>query len=186
MFTIRLRTYRFGIPFLAVILMTSHAWAVNYPQVSQMTAAGGTVWGIVTDKKDDFVMLKVDGQEEPIKYVVPSNANKQLVAVLKSIFTVARVQLTYTNKGDVHQLVSIKRDMSTPKGIVTGEVLSVHDFWVEVKPKNGVPDGYSPGGPNWKTMQGRLQTLKKGDIVTIKFYSDFERKRIDTLQVVGK
>ena len=166
--------YVLGIAWLAIIME------------SQAAGTGDSAWGIVTDKKDDWILIKVDNQAEPIKYVVPDHADPKLLAALKTIFTVARVQVSYTNDGDVHRLVSIKRDMSRPKGTVTGEVLSTHDFWLEVKPKDGPPDGYSPGGAGWKAMADKLKTIKKGDTVTIKFYSDGERKRIDTLDVVSK
>lgn len=158
------------------------------PQLSQTTAAGGTVWGIVTDVKEKIYSLKVDDQSDSIKYTAPDNPDQKLQAALKTIFTVARVQLTYTNNGDVHQITSIKRDMSHPKWTVTGVVGFSNDFWVEVKPKDGPPDGYAmgwgPGGPD-KDMAAKLNSLKKGDIVTIKFHSDGERKRIEKLDVVG-
>jgi len=169
---------------LVMIFGSPSTKAATAPQVAQVSTAGGSVWGIVTDKKDDWIMVKIDNEAEPIRYVIPDRADPKLIAAAKTIFTVARVHVSYTNEGDVRKLTSIKRDMSKPKGTVTGEILSVHDFWVEVQPKDGPPDGYSPGGVAWKEMAEKLKTLKKGDVVTIKFYSDGERKRIDNLDVL--
>ena len=42
-------------------------------------------------------------------------------------------------------------------------------------------DGYAIAGPGG--MGDRLKALHTGDIVTIKFHTDVERHRIDTMQV---
>jgi hypothetical protein len=51
-----------------------------------------------------------------------------------------------------------------------------------VKPKNGLLDGYAISWPPGN-MVARLKALKKGDMVTIKFHTDVERHRIDSLHV---
>jgi hypothetical protein len=69
------------------------------------------------------------------------------------------------------------------KGTVTGEVQFSNDFWVAVKPKNGPLDGYAISWPPGSMVAG-LKALKKGDVVTIRFHTDVERHRIETLQVL--
>jgi hypothetical protein len=141
------------------------------------------VAGILFDKKDDWITVKADGEDEPVKYVIPSS-NKGLVKAMKLIFNAARVQLTYKADGDTRQLVSCKRQVGQPRGTVTGEVVKVHNnFWVEVKPKKGVADAYAPGA-NFKdkAFMEKLRSLQPGDKVTIQYYTDFERRRIVKLK----
>ena len=56
-------------------------------------------------------------------------------------------------------------------------------FWVEVKPANGPPEGFASGIPNKsKEIVETLKILQKGDTVTIRYYTDFERHRIQVIQ----
>ncbi len=75
------------------------------------------------------------------------------------------------------------RQVLRASGTVTGVVVQVHNgFWVEVKPRRGPPDAFAPGANyNDQAFMERLRGLKKGDSVTIQFYTDFERHRILTL-----
>lgn len=146
---------------------------------------GGKVAGILIDKKDGSITVKADGEDEPVKYVVGDGSNKKLTASLKSIFNASRVQLTYKKNGDSRQLVGIKKQVLRANGTVTGTVVKVYnDFWVEVKPKNGVSDAYAPNSTNYnnKAFMEKLKGLQKGDSVTIKFTTDSERHRILTLR----
>jgi hypothetical protein len=95
------------------------------------------------------------------------------------------VQLIYKQDSDSRQLASIHRQVLKDKGTVTGEVVKVHnDFWVEVKPKNGVADAYAPGANyNDKEFMAKLKGLKPGESVTIQFHTDFERHRIESLRI---
>lgn len=146
----------------------------------------GKVAGILIDKKNDWLTVKADGEEEPVKYLIAKDADKKLVDALKITFNASRVQLTYKKDGDSRQLVSIKKQATKASGTVTGVVVKVYDkFWVEVKPKNGPADAYAPGGTNYnnKEFMAKLNGLKKGDSVTITFNTDFERHRILTLRI---
>jgi hypothetical protein len=70
-------------------------------------------------------------------------------------------------------------------GTITGTVGKVYnDFWVEVKPKDGLADAYAPGA-NYKDKEfmATLKGLKKGDSVTITFNTDGERHRILKMRV---
>jgi hypothetical protein len=144
----------------------------------------GKVAGIMIDKKDDWITVKADGEDEPVKYLIGKDSNKELTKAMKSIFNASRVQLTYKKDGDSRQLVSIKKQILKASGTVTGTVVKVYnDFWVEVKPKNGLADAYAPGANyNDKAFMENLKGLKPGDSVTIKFTTDGERHRIQSLQ----
>ena len=143
------------------------------------------VAGILIDKKDNWIIVKADGEDSPVKYIISKDADKKLVDALKITFDASRVQLTYKKDGDTRQLVSINKQVLRATGTVMGDVVKVYnDFWVEVKPKNGLSDAYAPGA-NYKDkdFMAKLKGLKKGDSVTITFNTDFERHRILTLRV---
>ena len=124
--------------------------------------ASGNIAGILFDKKDDFLTVKADGEDEVVKYQI-SKDDKRLAAALKSIFPASRVQLSYKKDGDNRQLVAIKRQVLKATGTVTGEVVKVHnDFWVEVKPKNGLADAFAPGAQlQGQGVHGQAQGLEK-------------------------
>ena len=154
--------------------------------VAAETAAskqGVTVSGTVTDRRDNWIMVRADGEEDPVKYLIPPDAGKRMLLDLQGIFTVGRVRIVYELKDDSRQLISIKKVVLKTVGTVTGEVLHTYDWWVEVKPRNGPPEGYAlqfMADTNHE-MANKLKTLKVGDIVTIKFMTDFERHRIEAL-----
>jgi hypothetical protein len=144
---------------------------------------GVTVSGIVTDRADDSLMVRADGEEDPVKYVIPRDAGTRMLLDLQGIFTVGRVRLVYEPKDATRPLISIKKVVLKSAGTVTGEVLHNHDWWVEVKPPNGPPEGYALQfiADKNQEMANKLKNLKAGDTVTIKFTTDFERHRIETL-----
>lgn len=144
---------------------------------------GGKVAGIYIDKKDNYITVKADGEEAPVKYIIDP-ADKRLAEAFKSIFGAARVQLTYKQDGDDRRLLTIKKQVLKATGTVTGTVVKVYNnFWVEVKPKVGVSDAYAAGA-NYKDKQfmDLLKSLQPGDSVTINFNTDFERHRILSLR----
>jgi hypothetical protein len=159
--------------FCAVLLFTILPSALAAPDDTAKQA--GKAAGILIQKKDDYIMVKPDGADEPVKYLVGDAAK-----AMKNIYDASRVQLTYKKDGDTRQLVSIKKHIIKKDGTVTGKVVKVHnEFWVEVKPKGGLADAYAPGG-NYKDKEfmDRLKGLKPGDSVTIKYTTDSERHRI--------
>jgi hypothetical protein len=159
------------------------------PAASATQKDGGKVAGILIAKKDNWLTVKADGEDEPVKYLVGDNPSKQLVAALKTTFNASRVQLTYKTVGDSRQLVTIKKQVRRASGTVTGLVVKVYDdFWVEVKPRNGVSDAYAPNATNYKNKEfmAKLRGLKTGDSVTITFNTDFERHRILKLRINNK
>jgi hypothetical protein len=165
---------------LIFLLMVSPGWAADKDPAEK----GGKIAGILIDRKDDWIAVKADGDDEPIKYVADAS-DKKLHEALKATFDACRVQLVYKQEGELRRLVSVKRQVLKASGTVTGEVVKVYnDFWIEVKPKSGVADAYAPGADNFKNkefMEG-LKGLKQGDSVTITFTTDFERHRIKSLR----
>jgi hypothetical protein len=172
--------------FFAAVLITVRPSPPMAPASDKDTAKRtGKVAGILIDKRDDWITVKADGEEEPVKYLVGGTSDKKLAKALKTIFNASRVQLTYRTDGESRRLVSIKKQILKRSGIVTGVVVKVYNgFWVEVKPKSGPSDAYAPTAVNWnnKAFMEKLRGLKKGDSVTIKFNTDSERHRILTLR----
>ncbi len=140
---------------------------------------GKVLAGILFDKKDNWLTVKADGDEAPVKYLINKD-DKILAAKLKNIFNAGRVQFKYKKDGDDKQLVDIGRQVLRAQGSITGTVVALHnDFWVEVKPKEGVADAFAPGANyNDKAFMAKLKALKPGDSVTIQYTTDGERHRI--------
>jgi len=141
--------------------------------------------GILTDASADSVTIWTDGEESPVKYVYGGSFDRKTT---RGIFNISRVQFSYAKSDDTRTLLSIKKEKPVARGTVTGVVLFSNDFWVAVKPKVGPADGYALGAPPDKAGEvgARLKALQKGDTVTIRFYTDFERHRIEALQVLPK
>jgi hypothetical protein len=167
--------------FCAAVLFNA-AWRVSAASAADKDS--GKIAGIYIDKKDGYITVKADGDDEPVKYLLDPS-DKKLNDAFKAIFGASRVQLTYKKDGDARRLVSIKRQVLKATGTVTGEVVKVYnDFWVEVKPKNGLADTFAPGVDNFKNkdFMAMLKGLQPGDSVTITYTTDFERHRIKTLR----
>ena len=181
-----LRRQRFLTPFCAALLFTIlPSFPVAPAAADDAGKDEGKVAGILFEKKDDWITVKADGEDAPVKYIVGKDADKKLVEALKTTFNASRVELTYKKDGDSRRLVSLKKQVLKDSGTVTGVVVNVYnDFWVEVKPKDGPSDAYAPGAANYndKDFMAKLKGLKPGDSVTIKFNTDSERHRILTLQ----
>jgi hypothetical protein len=141
--------------------------------------------GVLTDNKKDFVMIWVDGEEAPTKFVLAEGFDKNTFGFPpkgKGVFVPDRVQFACIKSDDGNKVLVMQRAKTPLTGRVTGEVRFSNDFWVAVKPKNGPLDGYAISWPPGD-MVNRLKALKKGDIVTIKFHTDVERHRIEALHV---
>jgi hypothetical protein len=145
----------------------------------------GRVAGIMFDfdRQNNWLTVKADGEEEPVKYLIDPS-NEKLVEALKTVFNASRVRLTYKTEGDSRQLAGIQRQILKASGTVTGVVVKVHnDFWIELKPKGGVANAFAPGANyNDKAFMAKLKALQPGDSVTIKYTTDFERHRILALR----
>jgi hypothetical protein len=178
-------SHRLAVRVLCVVVLLAAMRSTADAQAADK-ATSKTVSGIFTDMSDKWIKVKTDGEDEAVKYLY-DGANKKLPAA--HIFPVSRVQVTYKSDGDNRQLVSVRKLATRPAGTVMGEVLGVYnDFWVEVKPKNGPPDGYALNFPpeKYKSVVDTLKSLKKGDTVILQFTSDNERHRVQALKKVNK
>ncbi|HXD87266.1 MAG TPA: hypothetical protein VN641_12295 [Urbifossiella sp.] len=143
----------------------------------------GKAAGILIEKKNDIIKIKVDGDDEPTEFSL--GTDKKVTDAMKGIFDACRVSLTYKKVGDAKQVTTIKRQIIKAQGTITGKVVKVYnDFWVEVKPKTGLADAFAPGGAFFKNKASMdlLKGLQPGDSVTITYGTDFERHRIATLK----
>ena len=87
---------RFLIRFCALMILTILGLPLSAPAADKDVAPEkGKVAGILIDKKDNWLTVKADGEDEPVKYVVGKDSDKKLLKALKSIFNASRVQLTY-------------------------------------------------------------------------------------------
>ncbi len=148
----------------------------------------GKVAGILIQRDKQTLLVRPDGEDEPVKYQLPDSPGPKLKAALQGLFTVQRVQLTYRKVGDAREVTGLVRQPGKAGGTVTGKVIAVHDnFWVEVKPSKGPPEGFAAGAPDQsRPVLEALKTLQTGDTVTIRYYTDFERHRIVSIRKVEK
>jgi hypothetical protein len=170
------------VPFGALLLVLAGSpmrTPAAYDDDKEIKAAG-----LVFDrdyKNNEHITIKTDGEDAPVKYIIPKDANKKVFDGLKSIFGANRAAFTYKQDGDKRIIVSIQRQVLKAQGTITGKVVGVHgDFWIELKPKDGVPDGFAPGGDTWNDPKFKewRSSLKPGDSVTLSYTTDGERHRI--------
>ena len=168
----------------ATLLMTRGVIAADSPKDAKPGNPIAGV-GVLTDNKKDFAMIWVDGEDAPTKFGFAEGFDKNTFGFppkCKGVFMPDRVQFTYVKGDDANKVLVMQRARTPLKGTMTGEVQFSNDFWVAVKPKNGPLDGYAISWPPGD-MVARLKALKKGDMVTIKFHTDVERHRIETMHV---
>jgi hypothetical protein len=172
----------------ALLFILRGSPAVAGPADKPADKESGKLAGILIDKKDDWITVKADGEDEPVKYVITKDTDKKVVDAMKGIFNASRVQLTYKKEGDTRRVTGIQRQILKKTGTITGTVVKVYnDFWVEVKPKDGLADAFAPGANyNDKEFMAKLKGLKKGDSVTINYNTDGERHRILQMRISEK
>jgi hypothetical protein len=145
------------------------------------------VSGIYVDRKDnkgDILTFLTDGEEE-IKTYTLEGADKSVFAAMQKIFPNCRIRIAYKEDGDVRHIVAVEKIATRPTGIFVGEVIFVkNNFWIAVKPKNGPPDAFALGFDSNKggPLVELLKSLQKGDIIAVKYNTDFERHRIVQLE----
>jgi hypothetical protein len=170
---------RFGLAALGLAILSSSALPADDK---------GKAAGILIQRDKRTLLVRADGDEQPTKYLLPESPDAKMAAALQGLFTVQRVRITYRTVGDTRQVTGLVRLPGKASGAFTGKVVAVHDnFWVEVKPGNGPPEGFAAGAPD-KSRQvvEVLKTLQKGDTVTLRYYTDFERHRIVSIRKVEK
>lgn len=140
----------------------------------------GTVSGLMTDFKADSMLVQLDDQDEPIKFVYGPGISQKTLAS-RHIFPVDRVNLKYKTEGDDKQVLAVEKVPGRQSGIIIGKVVKVYNnFWVSVKPNTGMIEGFALNGSPEKTKPASdiLKSLNPGDLVAIKYATDFERHRI--------
>ena len=170
---------------LAAALLTGRVFAADSPNDTKPSKRITAV-GVLTDNKADVTMIWVDGEDAPTKFTLVEGFDKNTFGFPpkgKGVFAPDRVQFTYIKGDDGNKVLTMRRAKTPLKGTVTGEVQFSNDFWVAVKPQRGPLEGYAITWPPG-SMVAKLKALKKGDRVTIKFYTDVERHRIESLQVL--
>jgi hypothetical protein len=165
----------------ALTWLVAPALAADKEASKQTIKAAGILFDF--DRKANWLSVKADGEEEPVKYRIDPS-DRKLAAALGSVFNACRVQLTYRTEDAGRTLVSIRRQILKASGTVTGTVVKVHnDFWIELKPRNGPADAFAPGANyNDRAFMAQLRALQPGDSVTIRYTTDFERHRIEALR----
>jgi hypothetical protein len=181
---------RWGVGAL-VVLLGVQGLAPLARAADEVKKTGGTVAGIVVYGRGsggfDNKKIKVlpDGQEEPVEYVLPATANRQLLKAWNNTFLACRVRLTYKMNGDVREVTSMAKPPSQARGTFTGTVVNTYGFWVIVKPKSGPPDAFAFSFPPKQAIKDTMKSLIKGDRVAIQYYTDFERHRIIDMRKIG-
>src|SRR5690242_16147969 len=100
------RSQSLWVLFCAVVLCLWLAWAPAAGAADKDAGKqAGKVAGILSDKHEDSITVKADGEDDPVKYVV--GQDKRVARALQGIFNASRVQLTYKKDGDSRQLTSI-------------------------------------------------------------------------------
>jgi len=170
---------------LTVTIVGGIVTAADKPGDGASTIKGA---GIVMEPKADSITIWTDGEDDPAhpaKYIFDPGCDKSMIGKFEpqGIFGPDRVQFTYTKNGDTRAILTLKREPYTSKGQIIGTVMFSNDFWVAVKPKEGPMDGFALNFPPPADMKAKLLKLQKGDTVGIRFHTDAERHRIDSLEV---
>ena len=142
----------------------------------------GQISGLMIDFKSDYMLVQLDDRDEPTKFLFGPGVTIP-VLTKHGIFPCNRITLKYKSDGDDKKVVDAVKLPGRQAGIVVGKVIKVYnDFWVSVKPKEGMIEGFALGGNN-KAAADTLKSLKPGDLVAIKYATDFERHRIQQIDV---
>jgi len=142
----------------------------------------GLASGLMTDFKEGYMIVQLDDQDEPIKFLF--GPGMTIPTLTKSgVFPCNRINFKYKTDGDDKKVLAVEKVPGRQTGIVIGKAIKVYnDFWVSVKPQNGMIEGFALGA-NGKAIGEVLKTVKPGDLVAIKFTTDFERHRIVDMEV---
>lgn len=147
----------------------------------------GSVTGLMTDFKNDYMLVQLDDQDEPTKFLFGPGIT---IPVLTKhfIFPVDRITLKYKTEGEDKKVLDVVKVPGQKNGIVIGKAIRVYNnFWVSVKPDDGgMIEGFALNGDaakEGKAVSDILKSLNPGDRVAIKYATDFERHRILKIDV---
>lgn len=170
-----------GLVLLSLSSGASAAAAASREAPKPAAKDAGVAAGLVIEKAADFLSIQVDGEEDPTKFLLGGQLDKRSQDALKGIFDVNRVQVRYKMDGGDRRITGIEKIAGRAQGVVVGEVVKVYkEFWVAVKPNGGMIEGFALNGPPDKVKAAAdvLKSLKKGDVVAIRYATDGERHRI--------
>jgi hypothetical protein len=151
----------------------------------------GVAEGIVTDKGPDWIALKEDGEDVPLRYVPQKGAgggfDAEMLKTIKGIITLNRAR--YSWKLDRGRLQVIQIQILKPgrqAGVIIGTITFKHGSCIEVKPAGAPPERLIPrwqggmpsqgGGPEKKIVKA-LAPFVVGDKVKVDWVYD-DRKRV--------
>jgi len=142
----------------------------------------GTVSGLMTDFKNDYMLVQLDDQPEPIKFMFGPGISIP-VLTKHGIFPCNRISFKYKTDGGNKVILDADKLPGRQSGVAIGKVIKVYnDFWVSVKPNDGMIEGFALGA-NADQNKAILKSLNPGDLVAIKYSTDFERHRIVQMEV---
>ena len=189
---------------LSVAALSVGVWGVRVlqaepPKTPAIAPASGKVTGIVTDKKDNEIMVKAEGEAEAKPYLLAAPGATQSATVqagMKSVFASNLVVLEWKMQQDQMVLTAIHSIMPKERvGMVTGIVVACDPgglkgvAYIDVKPAQGPTERYWPGfspaakGFDPETVKA-IAAVKVGDKVSVAWYTD-ERKRVKKVTVVA-
>jgi hypothetical protein len=159
-------------------------------------AGAGAAEGIVTDKGPDWIELKEDGDDVPLRYeplrVAGGTYDPQGLKLIQGVITLnrARIAWTFDRPGPLRftGLEVLKPPQSS--GTITGTITWKQGNCIEIDPANGPPERLIPrwtggtpaqgGGPESK-MVAELLKYNVGDRVKAEWAYD-DRKRLTGLE----
>jgi len=190
---------------MAAAGVASALWACLTVQAEEKRTApaakSGKVVGIVTDRKDTFIMVKPEGKQESERFALAAaggTVSPTLQAALKTVFIPNLVALKWQRQEEEPVVTEItvvrpKTRMGTVFGTVVAHELSekTKSCYFDVKPAGGqgFTECYWPrfipnqGGFD-KDMIETIGKLNVGDKVKVDWVCD-ERKRAAKLQVLS-
>jgi hypothetical protein len=151
----------------------------------------GMAEGIVTDKGPDWLELKEDGEDVPLRYVplAPGGGapDPAMIKTIKGVITLNRARCTWRLDGSRLRLVAIQV-LKPPQaaGSIVGTITFKQKACIEITPATGPPERLIPhwrggmpsqgGGPDPK-MVAELAKYGVGDRVKVDWVYD-DRKRL--------
>ena len=142
----------------------------------------GVTSGLMTDFKKEYMVVQLDDQDEPIQFYFTPGMSIQTLTK-QGIFPCNRINFKYKTDGNDKIVLAAEKLGGRSGGIAIGTVIKVYnDFWVSIKPTNGdMIEGFALGGN--AQIKPILHSLNPGDLVAIKYTTDFERHRIVQMEV---
>ncbi len=174
------------------------AWPGKAFELRGVTAAvldrqvgSGVSEGIVTDKGPDWIELKEDGEDVPLRYEPQRGAggahDPQMLKTITSVITLNRAQLSWTLEKGRLKVTGIQlQKPSQQSGSIVGTITFKHGNCIEVTPLSGPPErliprwvggGSTAGDGADPRMAAEISKYGVGDKVKVDWTYD-NRKRL--------